>query len=299
MLNQLKKIYPSLIIGNKSNQISASNYQWYTTKDNDVVGIKMEEIQDNNEEALLNIFLTPYDGTHLPVTHQEKNWSRLLLNEELNDLTSFPKEFRFVYFSLSEPLSDPIHFQEAINGLYPNKPVIIWNNSQEGVIIEEERYTEEEAISYGEMIDVFISDFYLDLKLYVGPHLTNIKRAPIYYAWIKRIFPHLVNFNVKPVITYVTSVPYLLSSLTNKADHQLLIEAILKETKDDDELLRTIQTFLECNLNISLAAKKMYMHRNSLQYRIDKFIEKTEIDVKQFEGALSVYLILLLKKRYE
>jgi DNA-binding PucR family transcriptional regulator len=38
------------------------------------------------------------------------------------------------------------------------------------------------------------------------------------------------------------------------------------------------------------------MHRNSLQYRIDKFIEKTGIDIKHFKGAVAVYLAILLQQ---
>ncbi|OLG03008.1 Fis-type helix-turn-helix domain protein [Bacillus paralicheniformis] len=38
----------------------------------------------------------------------------------------------------------------------------------------------------------------------------------------------------------------------------------------------------------------MFIHRNSLQYRIDKFIERTAIDIRQFEEAAAVYLMMHL-----
>ncbi|MBY6268509.1 helix-turn-helix domain-containing protein, partial [Parageobacillus thermoglucosidasius] len=57
-----------------------------------------------------------------------------------------------------------------------------------------------------------------------------------------------------------------------------------------------IKTFFQCDLNVSLAAKKLYMHRNSLQYRIDKFIEKTGMDIKHFQGAVAVYLAMLIQE---
>ena len=52
----------------------------------------------------------------------------------------------------------------------------------------------------------------------------------------------------------------------------------------------TIKVFLENNLNASLTAKKLYIHRNTLQYRIDKFIDKTGIQLKDFYGAFTVFL---------
>jgi DNA-binding PucR family transcriptional regulator len=36
-------------------------------------------------------------------------------------------------------------------------------------------------------------------------------------------------------------------------------------------------------LNASLTAKRLFIHRNSLQYRIDKFIERTGIDIRQLK----------------
>jgi DNA-binding PucR family transcriptional regulator len=63
---------------------------------------------------------------------------------------------------------------------------------------------------------------------------------------------------------------------------------------EDPELFTTIKVFLENNLNASLTAKKLYIHRNTLQYRIDKFIEKTGVQLKDFYGAFTVFLACLL-----
>ncbi|GAA3330198.1 hypothetical protein GCM10020331_081790 [Ectobacillus funiculus] len=75
-----------------------------------------------------------------------------------------------------------------------------------------------------------------------------------------------------------------------------LLPLLFGETQDDQELLTTVRTYLECNLNVSFAAKKkQYMHRNSVQYRVDKFIERTGIDIKTFKGAVAVYMALLMQ----
>jgi DNA-binding PucR family transcriptional regulator len=60
--------------------------------------------------------------------------------------------------------------------------------------------------------------------------------------------------------------------------------------------LKMLETFVQCNLNISETAKELYMHRNSLQYRLDRFLEKTGIDVRQFQHAMPVYLAMLARK---
>lgn len=57
------------------------------------------------------------------------------------------------------------------------------------------------------------------------------------------------------------------------------------------ETIETILGFIEQNMNASKTAKALYMHRNTLNYRLDNFIEKTEIDVRTFSGALAMYLL--------
>lgn len=61
----------------------------------------------------------------------------------------------------------------------------------------------------------------------------------------------------------------------------------------EPELKHTIQTFIEHNSNMSLTSKKLHLHRNSLQYRIDKFAERSGIDIKTYQGALLAYFICL------
>lgn len=54
----------------------------------------------------------------------------------------------------------------------------------------------------------------------------------------------------------------------------------------NDELVQTAQVFLSNNLNITLASKKGYMHRNTLIYRIDKIKRVIGLDIRIFEEAV-------------
>ena len=57
------------------------------------------------------------------------------------------------------------------------------------------------------------------------------------------------------------------------------------------ETIETILGFINSNMNASKTAKTLYMHRNTLNYRLDNFIKKTEIDVRKFKGAIAIYLL--------
>lgn len=57
------------------------------------------------------------------------------------------------------------------------------------------------------------------------------------------------------------------------------------------ETIETILGFIDQDMNASKTAKALYMHRNTLNYRLDNFINKTEINVRTFKGALAIYLL--------
>jgi len=76
------------------------------------------------------------------------------------------------------------------------------------------------------------------------------------------------------------------------------VEQALKRTDVflEPEILTTLETFFSLDCNVSETAKKLYIHRNTLLYRLDKLKQETELDVRQFRDAVLVNIILLLYK---
>ncbi|WCT56054.1 helix-turn-helix domain-containing protein [Paenibacillus kyungheensis] len=65
---------------------------------------------------------------------------------------------------------------------------------------------------------------------------------------------------------------------------------------DDEETVATLETFFKMDCNVSETAKQLYIHRNTLLYRLDKIKQETELDVRKFEDAVLMKLTLLLYK---
>src|SRR5699024_1103600 len=101
------------------------------------------------------------------------------------------------------------------------------------------------------------------------------------------------------VIHYTEAVPYLLIQQLSSSERAQFASSILKDFETDQEMLQTLHMFFKYHLNISETAKHMYMHRNSLQYRIDKFTKETGISVQSFSDALTVKLALLATRGLE
>lgn len=62
------------------------------------------------------------------------------------------------------------------------------------------------------------------------------------------------------------------------------------------DLEQTVATFTECNLNVSEAARRLFMHRNSLLYRIERIRDLTGLDIRRFEDAVTLWSALKLRK---
>lgn len=65
----------------------------------------------------------------------------------------------------------------------------------------------------------------------------------------------------------------------------------------DQETLFTIQKFFENNLNVSETSRKLFVHRNTLVYRLEKIKRLTGLDLREFEHAI-VFKIALMVKKY-
>lgn len=55
----------------------------------------------------------------------------------------------------------------------------------------------------------------------------------------------------------------------------------------DEDAVNSCFTLFESDLNVSLASDRLYMHRNTLIYRINKLKEKTGLNVKKFTDAVT------------
>lgn len=62
----------------------------------------------------------------------------------------------------------------------------------------------------------------------------------------------------------------------------------------DDETLTTINKFFENNLNVSETSRQLYVHRNTLVYRIEKLEASTGLDIRRFEDALTFKIALMV-----
>ncbi len=62
----------------------------------------------------------------------------------------------------------------------------------------------------------------------------------------------------------------------------------------DDELLTTVQKFFDNNLNVSETSRQLFVHRNTLVYRLEKLHQSTGLDIRTFDDALTFKIALMV-----
>ncbi len=80
---------------------------------------------------------------------------------------------------------------------------------------------------------------------------------------------------------------FLEESLTPEAEKEL----------QNKEMRESIDVFFQYDLNISVAARELYVHRNTLVYRIEKFNKASGYNLSQFHDAALVQFILMVRRR--
>ncbi len=103
----------------------------------------------------------------------------------------------------------------------------------------------------------------------------------------------------KVVINYENlGIGRLIYQLPTTLCEMFLQEVFKKNPIDalDQETLFTINKFFENNLNVSETARKLFVHRNTLVYRLEKIKKLTGLDLREFDDAITFKVALMVKK---
>lgn len=249
-------------------------------------------------EKELNLLQALYEQVKFPskpLTTLSRKWHDfLLLNGPMPSLST-ESNFRFIQFHIKGLGVDPTEIEPAIKGFFSDEVQIIWEDDHNGIVIEERRQlslTESELTSIADTLE---SDFYVKVSFYFGkvyPFSSNLRTQFLqekeYFEFAKE------NLERTNILTFEKIFPAFVAFNLPKYMKEKIKMELSSVFSEDPELYTTIKVFLENNLNASLTAKKLYIHRNTLQYRIDKFIDKTGVQLKDFYGAFTVFLACLL-----
>ncbi|MDJ1478548.1 helix-turn-helix domain-containing protein [Bacillus sp. LS15-K4] len=282
MIQQLKTYYGEDIKINEA--VLSEDYSWFLVEGNKV-GIRKIRLHQR-EHQLLSSILTPIHTDTFYKTEKEKSWHEVLYKNNNISILSV----RFLHFFTTQSIIEREEFQDALQSMFSFTTTMIWETSQAGVLILEENVTESILQA---ALDTLETDFFISLSFFIGRRYTQTTEFAYLYQWERKLFSVLSPYLSKKITHIEQLLPYQLMISLSKEERKKYTNQLLAHISNDKELIDSVKVFFQCNLNVSLAAKQLYLHRNTLQYRIDKFIEKTGINIKTFEGAVAVYMAFL------
>jgi hypothetical protein len=284
----------SILFSSRPKQPSDEHYIFHDISLQEWIGIPKKSITEN-ELILLKTLYELVEFPSPPLTSVTRDWYEFLFLDGEPPFTNPDSYFRMIQFHFSGNGIDQSEIEIALKGFFTEDVIIIWKNSNSGIVIEEKdklSLNEQELITMASTVE---SDFYVKISFYIGKFYPFSTQLGIDFRQEQDFFSFaLINLGPKNIFTFERMFPaYIASTLSDpiilKVYNQLATVFL-----EDQELYQTIKIFLENNLNASLTAKKLYIHRNTLQYRIDKFVEKTGIQLKDFNGAFTVFLACTL-----
>ncbi len=195
---------------------------------------------------------------------------------------------------------------DVIARLFPdkNKDLIININETDIALVKEvkadndSRDLEKLARS---VIDSLHTEFYINSIIGIGTIVIGVKDLPRSFKEaqisleVGKVFD-----NEKKIITYDNlGIARLIYQLPTTLCETFLREIFKKGSIVglDQETLFTIQKFFENNLNVSETSRKLFVHRNTLVYRLEKIKKLTGLDLREFDDAI-VFKVALMVKKY-
>ena len=158
-------------------------------------------------------------------------------------------------------------------------------------------YEELEGIAYT-IVDMMSTEAMMAVKVSYGTIVDELREVSKSYKEAKMALDVGKIFYIeKNVIAYKTlGIGRLIYQLPINLC-RIFIQEIFGEnvpTDIDEETIITINKFFENNLNVSETSRQLFVHRNTLVYRIEKLQKRTGLDIRTFDDALTLKIALMV-----
>ncbi len=215
------------------------------------------------------------------------------------------EEVRVVFLIKFHTKGEALPF-DMVQNIFPdkNKDYVISVGEQDIVLVKEVKpnspVKEIEKLAKS-IADTLNSEFFTKVSIGIGKPVDNIKDLARSYKEAQVALEVGKVFDTeKDIISYENlGIGRLIYQLPTTLCEMFLQEVFKNGSLEslDRETLMTIQCFFENNLNVSETSRKLFVHRNTLVYRLEKIRKLTGLDLREFDHAIT-FKVALMVKRY-
>ncbi len=215
------------------------------------------------------------------------------------------EESRVVFIIKFHSKTDVLSY-DMVQSIFPdkNRDYVISTGEQDIVLVKEVKprtdIREIEKIAKS-ISDTINSEYYVNVSIGIGTVVDNIKDLAKSYKEAQVAFEVGKVFDTeKNIVSYENlGIGRLIYQLPTTLCEMFLQEVFKNGSLDalDRETLQTIQCFFDNSLNVSETSRKLFVHRNTLVYRLEKIRKLTGLDLREFDHAIT-FKVALMVKRY-
>ncbi len=213
-------------------------------------------------------------------------------------------ETRIVYLIKFFGKTDMMPF-EMLQNMFPDKSkdyvisvgehdIVLVKDVKPGIEVKE---AEKLAVN---IADTLSAEFYTKVSIGISTMVDNIKDLARAYKEAQVALEVGKVFETeKNIISYENlGIGRLIYQLPTTLCEMFLGEVFKRGSLEslDRETLMTIQCFFDNNLNVSETSRKLFVHRNTLVYRLDKIRKLTGLDLREFDHAITFKVAMMVKK---
>lgn len=197
------------------------------------------------------------------------------------------------------------NISEVLRNIFPDKSrdFVTAVDERSVILVKEVNSGEEtEVDTYSKMIyDTLSAEAMSNVHIAVGTIVSDLKDVSNSYKEasmaleVGKIFnceDHISTYSKLGIGRIIYQLPLPLC--------KMFIQEVLKGKKVenfDEETLMTVNKFFENSLNVSETSRQLYIHRNTLVYRLDKLLKMTGLDLRKFDDAI-VFKITIMVSQY-
>jgi carbohydrate diacid regulator len=212
---------------------------------------------------------------------------------------------RRVVYLIETDIDKEMNTLEIVRNIFPakHKDFVTAVDEKSIILVKELREKDgpEDIENNAKMIvDTLTSEAMSKVYVAIGTVVTDLKNVSLSFKEarmaqdIGKIFEadrQIVNYERLGIGRLIYQIPVSLC-------HMFINEVLhgLKMTAFDDETLNTVSKFFENDLNVSETSRELYIHRNTLVYRLDKLQKQTGLDLRKFEDAITFKITLMVSK---
>ena len=195
---------------------------------------------------------------------------------------------------------------DVVQNLFPDKQKdFVFNISETDIVLVKEVKTGIDSKDLEKLarsiVDTLGGEFYTKAQVGIGTVITGVKDLARSFREAQAALEVGKVFDTEKLIVSYDNlgIARIIYQLPTTLCEQFLREVFKKASIEslDQETLFTIQKFFENNLNVSETSRKLFVHRNTLVYRLEKIKKLTGLDLREFDHAI-VFKVAMMVKMY-